>query len=120
MDLKRAWRNGFLVSLIFALPLSDQYYNQYSNLVIDSSAAKTGVEHAPAGLAHATDDDFRGAAISWDNSDDENGPTIPGSNVTSLLLGSGDTDFNDIQKTAMQFDPQDIFVSERIDEVDPD
>lgn len=33
MDLKRAWRNGFLVSLIFALPLSDLYYFQQSNLL---------------------------------------------------------------------------------------
>jgi hypothetical protein len=120
MDLKRAWRNGFLVSLIFAIPLSDLYYNQYSNLLGDNGATKPRVQRTAAGLADGTNENIGGAATSWDNSVDENGPTIPVSAVTALLLESGDTDFSDIQKTAIQFDPQEIFQSERIEEVDLD
>ena len=51
MDLKRAWRNGFLVSLIFAIPLSDLYYNQYSNLLGDNSATKPRVQHSRGRLS---------------------------------------------------------------------
>jgi hypothetical protein len=120
MDLKRAWRNGFLVSLIFAIPLSDQYYNQYSNFPGDSSATKPRVQHSAAGSADVINDDIHGVATSWDNSVDENGRTIPGRTLTALFVESGDTDFSDISKTSIQFDPQDIFLSERIGEVDLD
>jgi hypothetical protein len=120
MDLKRAWRNGFLVSLIFAIPLSDQYYNQYSNLFIDDNAAKTRVPHAATGLADAVSDKIADTATSWDNSVDEGSPTIPANYLSNLLLESGDTDISDIRKTAIQFDAQDIFLSERSGDFDLD
>jgi hypothetical protein len=113
MDLKRAWRNGFLVSLIFAIPLSDLYYNQYSNLFADHDAAATRAPHAATALADVINDNVAGTTTSWDNSVEEHGPTIPGSALAELLLQSGDTDFTDIGKTAIQFDPEDVFQSER-------
>jgi hypothetical protein len=124
MDLKRAWRNGFLVSVIFAIPLSDLYNNQYSNLIADDRPGKTRVQHAShcgtdASCTGSTDgdiEDIAGRTTSWDDSADENRLTIPGNTVTDLLVESNDADFSDIQKAAIQFDPQDIFQSEQIGE----
>jgi hypothetical protein len=120
MDLKRAWRNGFLASVIFAIPLSDLYNSQYSNFIVDNNAREAHARHADSGLADGNDDDIANGTTSWDNNIDENGLTLPGNTLTDLLLESGDTDFGDIQKTATQFDPQDFFQSERIGEVDLD
>src|SRR5258708_6084124 len=122
MDLKRAWRNGFLASVIFAIPLSDLYNNQHSNFIVDGGAKHERVHGAKScganascdGFSDDSNDDIASRATSWDNSTDESGLTISGNTLADLLLESGEADFGDIQKTAIQFDPQDIFQSEQI------
>jgi hypothetical protein len=128
MDLKRAWRNGFLASLIFAIPLSDLYYNQHTNLIIDNSSQKTPVQHAKNCVTDCAG--FENGSGRYGNiasktspgkSDiDGSGLAIPGDSLTRMLLESGDSDFGDIREAALQFDPQDIFQSELTGEFDPD
>jgi len=122
MDLKRAWRNGFLVLVIFAIPLSDLYYRPFSNLIADDTAKNAHVEHAKScgsggacpELAGEVKDDIAGVPSSWDNGVDENSLTIPGNILADLLPDSAGTDFSDLQEAVVQFDPQDIFLSEPI------
>ncbi|HET9132193.1 MAG TPA: hypothetical protein VFO86_14655, partial [Terriglobia bacterium] len=131
MDLKRAWRNGFLVTVIFAIPLSDLYNNQLSNLVVDNSTrdgrvAPTGIcgTHTPCvnlkDVNNADDNDkLSGVPSSWDNNDLEGGLTIPKNVLAGLLPESGETDSNYIQLATIQFDPDDIFLSEAVGEISP-
>jgi hypothetical protein len=127
MDLKRAWRNGFLVSVIFAIPLSDLYTNPLSNLVVDNNATEPRVVHTGSceTCAHLKDvhnaddnDKLSGVPSSWDNNVDENNLTVPGNILADLLPESGDPDSGNIQQLLVQFDPQDIFLSEPIRDFD--
>lgn len=124
MDLKRAWRNGFLVLVIFAIPLSDLYINRLSNLTIADIAAealvrRTGVSGIDASASDLRDDNMGnmpGVPSSWEDTVDENQLTIPRSTFAELLLESGNSDFGDV----LQLDPQDILLSERIGKIDLD
>jgi hypothetical protein len=125
MDLKRAWRNGFLVLVIFAIPLSDLYFKRYSNQIVDNS-----VEHASsprrtpsADVAYNINEDHSDVPSSWGNNPDEKNPAIPRNTLADLLFESGDTPFNDIpfddiQQTPIPFDPQDIFLSKGAGRID--
>jgi hypothetical protein len=128
MDLKRAWRNGFLVTVIFAIPLSDLYFHKFSNHIVHNSTKDARVEHSgscgtdTSCTASPNDnrDEISDVPSSWDNTSDDKSLTIPGHTLAELLFESGGTNFNDIQQTAFQFDPQDIFPSERIGNFDLD
>jgi hypothetical protein len=125
MDLKRTWRNGFLVLVIFAIPLSDLYFKRHSNQIADNS-----VEHASsprttssANIADNNNADHSGVPASWGNNANEKNPAIPRNTLADLLFESGDTPFNDIpfddiQQTPIPFDPQDIFLSKGTGRID--
>ena len=126
MDLKRAWRNGFLVSVIFAIPLSDLYNNQFSSLIAENNSKVARVEHAGTCgtdtlCTSSADGDsgiISGVPSAWDNDADEKGPSIPGNVLADLLPETGNGTASDIQQAAVQFDPQDIFLSERNTKID--
>jgi len=132
MDLKRTWRNGFLASLIFAIPLSDLYYNQHSNLIVDSHVKEGRVKltancgsHTPcAGLVDDNDDgnnhEIPHATSSWNNKIDDSRLKSPGNSLAKLLFESGHTEFRNLQKTAFEFNAQDILQSEWTSDVDSD
>jgi len=103
MDLKRAWRNGFLAPLLLAAPLYDLSLGEIKYLIADSNAQKqfaslaTGVSVGTS-LADSNDDA------------DPNRLMIP-EHVLTALLGSGQPTIDDSRDAAVQFDPQDIFDS---------
>ena len=135
MDLKRAWRNGFLVSLIFAIPLSDLYYYQHNKLIVNKSAdsssktnpirhakiCETGTDCAAFENGNSSNGDIASETSSWESDIDGNDLAIPRDSLTRMLFESGSSDFGDVRKVALQFHPQDIFqFFEWTGEFDPD
>jgi PEP-CTERM motif len=126
MDLKRAWRNGFLVLVIFAIPLSDLYNNQLSNSVADNSTRDGRVVRTescgtdtPCSNSKSVQiadgkDNLSGVPSTWDTSADERDLTIPENTLADLVPESDHAEFGNIQQALVQFDPQDIFLPEPI------
>jgi len=119
MDLKRAWRNGFLISVVFALPLSDLYNFQQSNLIANGSSSKKPVQQARNcagvdcdGFEFGTNDN---GAI--DTEDRE--LAIPRDSLSSRMLESSGSQSANLRNAALRFSPQDILQSDLTGEENP-
>jgi len=104
MDLKRAWRNGFLAPLLLAVPLYDLSLGEHNNLIASGNTPKPS---APYAAEASIDAEF--VANSDGSADDR--LVIPEHAMNSMLFGNGGPAIDDSSQAILQFDPKDIFDS---------
>jgi hypothetical protein len=105
MDLKRAWRNGFLAPLLLAVPLYDLSLGEISNLISNGNTQKPSAPYAAEASIGAD------IVAKRDSLADENRLMIPEHAMNSMLFGNGGSAIDDSSQPILQFDPKDIFDS---------
>jgi len=104
MDLKRAWRNGFLVSLLLAVRLHDLAFDKHINPAEQSS-------EVPNETPHSTTADLVDGSSSFDNGAHFHELSISVDALNHMLLQSEDAPSENTRDAALQFDAQDLLQS---------